>query len=104
MDVRLRYFDGCPSWETTYTWLREVLNELGLSGVEPVLERVETPEEAQRLHFVGSPTVLIDGRDPFAGSSCAKPSLPPNDDRCPEPRGSRSAVTTRGSFRAGAPW
>jgi len=68
MDVRLRYFDGCPSWETTYAWLREALDELGLSGVEPVLERVETPEEAERLHFVGSPTVLIDGRDPFAGN------------------------------------
>ena len=68
MDVRLRYFDGCPSWKTTYERLHDVLDELGLSAVEPILERVETPEEAERLRFVGSPTLLIDGRDPFDGS------------------------------------
>jgi hypothetical protein len=68
MEVRLQYFDGCPSWETTYSWLREVLDELGQGAVELVLERVQTPEEAERLQFVGSPTVLIDGRDPFARS------------------------------------
>jgi hypothetical protein len=27
---------------------------------------VETPEEAQRLKFIGSPTIRIDGADPFA--------------------------------------
>jgi hypothetical protein len=27
---------------------------------------VETPEDAERLGFVGSPTILIDGHDPFA--------------------------------------
>jgi hypothetical protein len=68
MEVRLQYFDGCPSWETTYKWLREALDELGQGAVELVLERVQTREEAERLQFVGSPTVLIDGRDPFAPS------------------------------------
>ncbi len=58
MNVRLRYFDGCPNWQTTYDRLR------GL-GIEPALEQVETPEEAERLRFVGSPTILVDGRDPF---------------------------------------
>jgi len=67
MDVRLQYFDGCSSWQSTYMWLCEVLNELGQGTVEPVLECIDTAEEAERRHFVGSPTVLIDGRDPFAG-------------------------------------
>ncbi len=58
MNVRLRYFDGCPNWRTTYDRLR------GL-GIEPALERVETLEEAERLRFVGSPTILVDGFDPF---------------------------------------
>jgi hypothetical protein len=31
-----------------------------------MLERVETHEEAVRLGFRGSPTILVDGRDPFA--------------------------------------
>ena len=48
--------------------LRQVLREDDLIDVELVLERVETPEEAERLRFVGSPTMLIEGRDPFAGT------------------------------------
>jgi hypothetical protein len=42
-----------------------------MADVEPVLERVETAEEAERLRFIGSPTILVDGRDPFAGAEAA---------------------------------
>ncbi len=28
--------------------------------------KVETPQDAERLGFRGSPTILVDGRDPFA--------------------------------------
>lgn len=66
--VTLRFFDGCPNWETTYERLRDALRDEGMTDVEPVLERVETPEDVERLRFVGSPTILIDGRDPFAGT------------------------------------
>ena len=66
--VTLRYFDGCPHWRTLYDRLRQVLREEGLLDVEPVLEQVGTPEDAERLRFVGSPTILIDGRDPFGGT------------------------------------
>ncbi len=30
------------------------------------LQRVETPDEAERLSFRGSPTLLVNGVDPFA--------------------------------------
>jgi hypothetical protein len=33
MEVRLRYFDGCPNWRTAYERLQAL-------GIEPVLERV----------------------------------------------------------------
>ena len=49
--------------------LREALRAEGMADVEPILERVETPEDAERLRFIGSPTVLVDGRDPFAEGS-----------------------------------
>jgi len=65
--VTLRYFDGCPHWRILYDRLRQVLREEGLVDVEAVLEQVETPEDAERLRFVGSPTILIEGRDPFRG-------------------------------------
>src|SRR5690606_18819602 len=63
MDVTLLYFDGCPSWETTDQRLRELADELGFHLAH---RKVESPEAAEELSFRGSPTVLIDGRDPFA--------------------------------------
>ena len=69
MEVRLRYFEGCPHWQILHDRLREALRVEGMASVEPILERVETSEDAERLHFIGSPTILVDGRDPFAGGS-----------------------------------
>jgi hypothetical protein len=42
-----------------------------MADVEPVLERVETAEDAELLRFIGSPTILVDGQDPFAGAEAA---------------------------------
>jgi hypothetical protein len=63
--VVLRYFDGCPSWRIAEDRLREVLEEIGRPDVSIELERVETLERAQEVAFRGSPTVLVDGEDPF---------------------------------------
>jgi hypothetical protein len=66
MQITLRYFDGCPNWRTAQERLRAALADAGAADAAIALERVETHEEAVRLGFRGSPTVLIDGRDPFA--------------------------------------
>jgi len=44
LGVTLRYFDGCPHWRTLYDRLHQ---------------------DAERLRFLSSPTILIEGRDPF---------------------------------------
>ena len=64
--VTLRYFDGCPNWRTADERVREALERTGRSAVEVQYERVETQDDAERLAFVGSPTILVDGIDPFA--------------------------------------
>lgn len=64
--MTLRYFDGCPHWRTAHELLRAAMDEAGIPDAELMLERVETAEDAERLEFIGSPTILIDGRDPFA--------------------------------------
>ena len=64
MDIELDYFDGCPSWRTVDERLRSVLDAAGRTEAITYV-RVETNEDAQRLQFHGSPTILIDGRDPF---------------------------------------
>lgn len=65
MTVTLLYFPGCPNWQTADANLRAALEE---AGADVAVHRrvVDTVEEAERQAFLGSPTILIDGRDPFA--------------------------------------
>lgn len=99
MDVTLLYFDGCPSWETTDRRLRALADELGFHLDH---QRVETPEAAEELRFRGSPTVLVDGRDPFAsdddpvGLSCRIYRTPEG------PSGSPTTAQLRAVLTAGA--
>ncbi|HMG29247.1 MAG TPA: hypothetical protein VK585_03900, partial [Jiangellaceae bacterium] len=63
MDVTLQYFDDCPNWQTANERLRALADEL---DIRITYHRVSSVEEAEELAFRGSPTILIDGRDPFA--------------------------------------
>jgi hypothetical protein len=65
MDVALLYFDGCPNWRETDDRLREALARAGREDVSVEYRTVATPEEAEAVQFRGSPTVLVNGRDPF---------------------------------------
>jgi hypothetical protein len=66
--VRLLYIEGCPHWRTAKQRLEEVLAEAPESP--PVeLVAVTSAEEAERVRFRGSPTILVDDRDPFARDS-----------------------------------
>ena len=64
MRITIRYFDGCPNWQTADGRLREALASKGFDA-EIDYELVSTPEEAEGLRFRGSPTILLDGDDPF---------------------------------------
>ncbi len=65
MNITLQYFDGCPNWETTRHDVAGLLDELELPATI-TLQRIESPEEAEACGFRGSPTLLVDGVDPFA--------------------------------------
>jgi hypothetical protein len=62
MRIELLYFNGCPSYAELLPRLREIVAAEGINE-EVVLRQVETPEEAERMRFLGSPTVRIDGED-----------------------------------------
>lgn len=66
MTIALRYFAGCPNWRLAEERLRAALTSIGAGDAVIALEPVETHEEAVRLRFRGSPTILLDGQDPFA--------------------------------------
>jgi hypothetical protein len=62
--LQLLYFDECPNWRVADARLREALEMLGSrTEIERVL--VATAAEADAWDFHGSPSVLVDGRDPF---------------------------------------
>jgi hypothetical protein len=60
------YFDDCPNWRVAQARLTETLAYLGVDPDTVVYQEVTTPEEAKAVGFRGSPTILVDGVDPFA--------------------------------------
>ncbi len=59
MEITLQYFDGCPNWETAAERLAVVAAER--SDITVRRQLIETQEEAERVDFRGSPTLLADG-------------------------------------------
>ena len=65
MDVTLLYFEGCPNWELANAHLTALAAERPDLTVTRRL--VETAAEAERVGFLGSPSIQVDGVDVFAG-------------------------------------
>jgi hypothetical protein len=72
--VELLYWEGCPSYPEARELLEDVLRERG-AGAEIRMREVTTREEAVELHFPGSPTIRIDGRDVDPAGADEPPSL-----------------------------
>lgn len=76
MKVTIQYFDGCPHWKLADQRVRKVLEGVSTADVTLEYELVDSPDMAERVGFHGSPTILVDGRDPFVtgieqvGMSC----------------------------------
>jgi hypothetical protein len=51
MKITLRYFDGCPNWQIARARLQEAMDAIGYES-DIQLERIETPEEADRVSSV----------------------------------------------------
>lgn len=65
MNVELLYFEGCPHWHTASDRLQQVAAEHGAI----VRRRCVSEGERVLFGFAGSPTILINGRDPFPGGA-----------------------------------
>lgn len=75
LEIRFLYYEECPSHEETLERLRKVLKEERIEADIEVV-KVETDEQAKKLRFPGSPTILVNGHDidppskPEYGLSC----------------------------------
>jgi len=62
LHVSFLYFEDCPSHELALERLHQVLAEEGIDAEVEVV-KVETDVQVEQLHFMGSPTILVEGRD-----------------------------------------
>jgi len=65
MQVELLWFAGCPSYLRAQALLAQVLRE---EGIDAPIEMIQVHDDAEAiaLKFLGSPTIRLNGRDPFA--------------------------------------
>lgn len=66
VEIEILHVADCPNLEVARQRVLEALEALGLSAAVREIE-VGSAADAVRLGMNGSPTVLVDGRDPFAG-------------------------------------
>jgi hypothetical protein len=69
MEVRLLVVPDCPNETPAANLARHALDELGLTTTPVVAVVVTSQDHAEDLGFAGSPTITIDGVDPFADPS-----------------------------------
>ncbi|GAB4402524.1 MAG: hypothetical protein Kow00123_12880 [Anaerolineales bacterium] len=62
VQIKVVYTEGCANTPPTIQRIREVAAELGIP-IELTQVLVNTEEEAEAHHFLGSPTVLVNGLD-----------------------------------------
>lgn len=65
MEVSVLHIDDCPNWVEAGSRLRTALNNVGASDTEVSFVTLHTREDASRVPFAGSPTILVDGEDLF---------------------------------------
>ena len=66
MKVELLVVPDCANEQPAAELLRSALDDVGLAAVTFATTVVDTMDAAERLSFAGSPTILINGVDPFA--------------------------------------
>lgn len=109
MEVTLLFFEDCPNWRVADARLKEALAGLGDAAPAVAYELVTTPEQAEQTGFRGSPTILVDGRDPFAGPgdavglSCRMYRGPAGIDYAPTVDQLRSALRDPGAGEIDGP-
>ncbi|MFF8916465.1 hypothetical protein ACF08M_24845 [Streptomyces sp. NPDC015032] len=66
MNIEILVVPDCPNTEPAAGLLRRVLDDVGLHDMAFSTRVIADQAGAEAAAFTGSPTFLIDGRDPFA--------------------------------------
>ena len=65
--VELLYFEGCPNYRDARAEIERIAAEESVD-LDLRLVEVTSPAQAEALHFLGSPTVRVDGHDVEPGA------------------------------------
>lgn len=65
--MEILYFEGCPNHHDARVLIERVAREVDVSTSIAMIN-VETADDAERLRFLGSPTVRVNGRDVEPGA------------------------------------
>lgn len=65
--VEILYFAGCPNFGAACELVEQVAADAGVRVDLRVIE-VARPEDAERMRFLGSPTIRVDGHDVEPGA------------------------------------
>jgi hypothetical protein len=65
--VEILYFSGCPHYPPTVQLVHEIVMRIGAKA-QIVETEITDAAEAQRVGFLGSPTVRVNGRDVEPGA------------------------------------
>jgi hypothetical protein len=68
VQVELLVVPDCPHETAARDVLREAARLAGIDDLQVTVTVIDTDEQARRRGFVGSPTLLVNGVDPFAVS------------------------------------
>ncbi|MDA8300336.1 MAG: thioredoxin family protein [Actinomycetota bacterium] len=66
--ITILHTPGCPNVALLLQRLADALARFPGPAPRVVVEEVADPDEAAQRHFHGSPALLVDGVDPFAGT------------------------------------
>lgn len=98
MEITLQYFDGCPNWKIAAERLAVIAVEH--PGTVVTRRLVENQEDAEAIHFRGSPSILVGGTDLFpdpaapVGLACRIYTTPTGMADAPTLEQLRDAITT----------
>ena len=70
MQIQILYVPDCPNLAAARSCVQEALRDAGLDAIVEEIE-VASLEDANRFGMHGSPTILVDGHDPFAAADGA---------------------------------
>jgi hypothetical protein len=102
MQVKILYFTGCPNLATIADRVRMVLAELGQADVSVQAEDVQQAS-ALSPAWAGSPTLLLDGRDPFAAADRPRAATDGGLNLVPSPSRDACRIYVTANGLGGAP-